>query len=492
MGKIIMITSNSIDGLPAILKQGESQTVEFKENFQEEALQTVGAFANTHGGTLLIGVNDAGIPTGVTVGKATLREMADKIAACTEPRVVPDLQVATLQRRTIIVIQVPEYPIKPVAVRGRCYRRVGDSNRQLSPSAIAEMHMASTGTSWDARPLTDRAIKDLDLARVRRYMMLATNVGRRNFVRGDRPRDVLEKLELVRDGHPTWAAVLLFGKLPQSPLTQATVHCGRFRTEIDIDDDRMIEGSIIDQIDETMDFIKKHINVRFVITGKPQRDQIWDYPLEALREAVVNAICHRDYSATADIQIKVFDDHVRIWSPGLLPYGVTLEDLYRRTHASKPRNKLIAQVFYDLEIIERYGSGIQRILDACAAAGLPEPTFGESTGGLVVIFRKAAKTTGRQQLKQPESQPESSTRAVPVQYQSLEERVLALLRQEPLPASIISRQLGQKRVSGQLKIVLNKLLSDTFVEFTIPDKPNSRLQKYRLTAKGQAILQRKK
>jgi ATP-dependent DNA helicase RecG len=476
--------------LSNILKQGESQTVEFKETFQEESLQTIGAFANTHGGTLLIGVNDSGVPIGVTVGKATLREMADKIAACTEPRVVPDLQVASLQRRTIIAIQVPEYPIKPVAVRGRCYRRVGDSNRQLSPSAIAEMHMASTGTSWDARPLIDGTIKDLDLARVRRYMMLATNVGRRNFVRGDRPQDVLEKLELVRDGRPTWAAVLLFGKHPQSPLTQATVHCGRFHTEIDITDDRLIEGSIIDQIEETMDFLKKHINVRFVITGKPQRDQIWDYPLEALREAVVNAICHRDYGDTADIQIKVFDDHVRIWSPGLLPYGVTFEELYRRTHASKPRNKLIAQVFYDLEIIERYGSGIQRMLDACAAAGLPEPTFGESTGGLLITFRKAVKTAG-QLTKQPQGMKVESGVESRVEsgVESLTEKAVRLLVSGPKLKSEIAQGLGKPKVSGQIHRLVTRLLADSLVERTIPEKPNSRLQKYRLTTKSKTQLQ---
>ncbi|MEI6217873.1 MAG: ATP-binding protein [bacterium] len=113
-----------MSGLTTILKHGESETVEFKESFQEEALQTIGAFVNTDGGTLLIGVNDSGVPTGTTVGRTTLREIADRIIACTEPRVVPDLRVATVQGRTIISIQVPEYPIKPVAVRGRCYCRV--------------------------------------------------------------------------------------------------------------------------------------------------------------------------------------------------------------------------------------------------------------------------------------------------------------------------------------------------------------------------------
>ena len=475
-----------MSGLTTILKQGESETVEFKETFQEEALHAVGAFANTRGGTIFIGVKDTGEPIGIEVGKATIREIIDKIASCTEPRVVPDVQVATVQGRTIITIQVPEYPVKPVAVRGRCYRRVGDSNRQMSPVAIAEMHMASTGTSWDTRTLPDKTIRDLDLARVRRYMSLATSIGRRSFETGSKPREVVEKLELVRDGHPTWAAILLFGKNPQSPMTQATVHCGRFRTDIDITDDRLIAGSIIDQIEETMDFLKKHINVRFVITGKPRRDQIWDYPLQALREAVVNAVCHRDYGDNADIQIKVFDDHIRIWNPGFLPYGVTIEDLYRRTHTSKPRNRLIAQTFYDLEIIERYGSGIQRMLDACVVAGLPKPTLEDSMGGFMITFRKAANTAGTKASHLPASEMElaAGTKSGLSRDQV---KILHKCRTDCAISELMTLAGRANRTKFRDQ-VMKPLLVAGLMEMTVPDKPNSRLQKYRLTAKGQAVI----
>jgi ATP-dependent DNA helicase RecG len=467
--------------LKRLLADGESDTVEFKESLQEEALHTVGAFANTRGGTILLGVNDSGVPVGTTVGKSTLREITDRIASCTDPRVVPDVQAVTLKGRTVIAIHVPEYPIKPVAVRGRCYRRVGDSNRLMSPHAVAEMHNASTGTSWDARALPNKAIKDLNLARVRRYMTLATTVGRRSFT-GAKPREVIQKLELVLDGHPTWASILLFGKRPQSPLTQATVHCGRFRTETDIVDDRLIEGSIVDQIEETMDFLKKHINVRFVITGKPQRDQIWDYPLQALREAVVNAICHRDYGDNADIQIKVFDDHIRIWNPGFLPYGVTIEDLYRRTHASKPRNKLIAQVFYDLEIIERYGSGIQRMLDACRAAQIPEPTFEESTGGFLITFRKAVGQVPRQ-VTTPVTAPVGAPVTAPVR------RLLSLLSSRGAASNAeILQAFGLKSRRRMREAYITPALHAALIERTIPGKPQSRLQRYRLAEKGRAWL----
>ena len=216
-------------------------------------------------------------------------------------------------------------------------------------------------------------------------MDLASNIGRRNFPKGSKPQEVLEKLELMRDGYPTWAAVLLFGKSPQSPLGQATVHCGRFRTEIDITDNRMIEGPIISQIDETMDFLKKHTNVRFVITGKPRRDEIWDYPLEALRESVVNAICHRDYGNTTDIQIKVFDDSID----------------------SGPSRDQV------------------RILGKC------------KKDSAISELMKLADRTNRTKFRDQ---------------------------------------------------IVNPLLQMGLLEMTIPEKPNSRLQKYRLTAKGKAAI----
>ena len=109
----------------------------------------------------------------------------------------------------------------------------------------------------------------------------------------------------------------------------------------------MIEGTIMEQVDEAMDFIRKNINVRFVMTGKPEREQIWEYPLEALREAVINAVCHRDYTAPSNTEVRIYDDRLIVWSPGGLPFGITIEDLYK-SHSSVLRNKGIGEVFYDI------------------------------------------------------------------------------------------------------------------------------------------------
>jgi len=471
-----------------LIKQGEGIDVEFKQSFQEETLQTIGAFANTCGGTILIGVNDNGVIVGTTVGKSTIREIQDKIVSCTDPRVIPEVETAVVKSHTIIVLRVSEYPVKPVSVKGRCYRRVGECNRQMVPVEIAEMHMGSTGASWDARVLEDRTIKDVNLSLVRHYVALARNIGRRNFPKGAKPADIMKKMELIRDGHPTWAAVLLFGKRPQSSFIQATVHCGRFRTAIDITDDRLIVGSIIDQIDETMDFLKKHINVRFVITGKPRRDEIWDYPLEALREAVVNAVCHRDYGSPADIQIKIFDDRIRIWNPGFLLHGLTVESLYQPTHASKLRNKLIAQVFYDLEIIERYGSGIQRILDFCQSAGLPAPTIEECTGGFLITFFKA-KASGRLEGHEKGKVTTQSPTQSATQSSDPVVRLLNVLRANAYSSGKLRVELGIKHKPTFRKNYLHPALDGKLIEMTIPGKPNSRLQQYQLTAKGKKFLQ---
>jgi ATP-dependent DNA helicase RecG len=153
-------------------------------------------------------------------------------------------------------------------------------------------------------------------------------------------------------------------------------------------DNQMIAGTAIELVDRIMEFIRKNTNVRLVVTEKPTHDQVWDYPLDALREAVTNAICHRDYRDRTEIQLKIHDDRLTIWNPGGLLLGMTIDELYNPNHSSVLRNQLIGQVFHDVEMIERYGGGIHKILDACEVAGVPLPTFEERFGGFLVTFYK--------------------------------------------------------------------------------------------------------
>jgi len=251
---------------------------------------------------------------------------------------------------------------------------------------IAEMHFQSTGMSWDRLPVTNAPIGEIDLEKVKQYIESAKDARRRKISGGEKPLQVLEKLELIKDGKPTWAAILLFHNHPQRFLSQAMIHCGKFKEETMAIDDRMIEGAIIEQIEEAMDFIRKNINVRFVMTGKPAREEVWDYPLEALREAVINAICHRDYTVPSNTEVRIYDDELIVWNPGGLPLGLTVEDLYK-PHPSILRNKGIGGIFYDMGLVEQWGSGIDKMRRACSKAGIPDPKF-EVNQGFRVIFRK--------------------------------------------------------------------------------------------------------
>ena len=369
-----------------LIKKGESETLEFKENFDREAVKTAGAFANTKGGLILIGVSDKGSPKGIQASAKTQRDWVNQIAQSTEPRLIADIELAELDHKPIFILRIKEFPLKPISVKGRCFRRVGTSNRLMSPREIAEMHLHSTDMSWDKFPARDATLADIDSEKVKKYVRRANASGRRKISEDENPLEVLKKLELIKEGKPSWAAILLFRKEDRALLSQAAIHCGRFKEKTIVIDDRMIEGTIIEQIEEAMDFIRKNINVKFVMTGKPAREQIWDYPLDALREAVINAVCHRDYTIPSNVEVRIYDDKLIVWSPGGLPLGLSLEDLYK-PHSSFLRNKGIGAVFYDIELIEQWGSGIDKMRNACLQAGLPEPQF-EERQGFRVIFRK--------------------------------------------------------------------------------------------------------
>jgi ATP-dependent DNA helicase RecG len=372
--------------LRKLIKSGESETVELKASFNKEILETSGAFANTKGGVILIGISDRGEIRGIQIGKETLRDWANQISQSTEPRIIPEIEIGTIDGKNVAVIRIKEFPIKPVSVKGRCFRRVGNSNRVVQTHEIVEMHLQSTGMSWDRLPVTNALIDEIDLEKVKQYIESARDAGRRKISGGEKPLQILEKLEVIKDGKVTWAAILLFYKHPQRFLSQAVIHCGKFKEETIVVDDRMIEGTVIEQIEEALNFIRKNINVKFVMTGKPARQEVWDYPLEALREAVINAICHRDYTVPSNTEVRIYDDELIVWNPGGLPLGLTVEDLFK-PHPSVLRNKGIGGVFYDMGLIEQWGSGIEKMRKACEKAGIPEPKF-EEHQGFRVIFRK--------------------------------------------------------------------------------------------------------
>jgi len=371
--------------LNRLLAEGESQTTEFKESLDREALETVTAFANTKGGTLLIGVHDDGTVRGITLGKETLREWANHIAQATHLH--PQIGSLSYEGKTIAIVEVPESPLKPVPCRGRYFKRVGKSNRQMTDDDLTRAVLDKVGKTWDEVVEPRATLDDLDPEQLRRFRILCNQKGRRPIPPDEDDATVLEKLGLLHEGQLLRSAVLLFGKEPQRFYPSALVKIGRFRSPTFIVDDREVYGTLFDQVNGIIGYFRGHLQTRFEFRGEPAREVIWEYPLEALREAIINAICHRDYLDTGHTQVRWCDDHLVFLNPGGLPPPLRLEDL-KRPHRSVPRNRKVAEMFFYAGWIEQWGRGIQKMLDECAAAGLPEPDFEESQGALWLMFRK--------------------------------------------------------------------------------------------------------
>ena len=155
----------------------ESDTVEFKESFDREVVVTAGAFANTKGGTIFIGITDRGNVIGTLIGTESFKEWANTISQSTEPRLIPEIEELSREGKPVVAIHIKENPLKPVSVRGRCYRRIGSSNRAMQPHEIAELHLQSIGSSWDLTPAPKTTVADLDLAQVTDYIKKANETG---------------------------------------------------------------------------------------------------------------------------------------------------------------------------------------------------------------------------------------------------------------------------------------------------------------------------
>ena len=367
------------EGIESIIAKHEMQRIELKESFDVECIETACAFANAHGGLIFIGVTDCGEPSKNQLRRESLRDYENRISTATEPSVAVDAEKVEFRGREIVVLRVMENPLKPVAFKGRCFIRRGSVNHQMTPVEIAECHLKITGGSMDAAYVPRVTREDIDEDAVRRYMAKAVAERRRNFVPGEKPWDVLKKLDLVRsETEITRAAYLLFAKDPQRGFSQAVIHAGAFKADGAVIYDTLdVRGNIQDQIERTLEFVQKNIRCAIVVTGKAAHDRYWEYPLEAIRETLANAICHRDYGLPFKIEVKVFENRVVVSSPGPLPFGICLEDLDKVDCPSRPRNKLIAQVLYDMHVIENYGSGFRRIREECDKNGNPYPVCEE-------------------------------------------------------------------------------------------------------------------
>ena len=422
--------------LQALIKGGETVTTEFKLNapWQAEMAQRLCGFANSAlGGILVLGVEDKSWEIkGVRDTAAAIDEIIKGAAFANPPipLVEGDPQIVELEGKNVIIARVPPNSGILYQSGGVYWIRRGTMTRPMTTEQVAEYLNRQGLISWERQVHPMATLDHLDMKQVESYLnQLIVTAGKPS-----RASDTLELLTLLgcvhrqvdqqtgeRQLRPTNAGLLLFGYAPRFFFSQAEIVCTYYRDRSGIrryDDRRIISGTITDQIDQAFSFLKLYTPIGAHIEGFSRIDEP-TLPLEALREAVVNAVVHRDYSIEGEaIRIFYYADRIEIHNPGLLMPGLSLEELQKGRSRSKPRNPIIASILRDMpgNYMERVGTGIPFLINQMRSLGLPEPEF-HQTGEFVLTFwynpAEPYTNSARDQVTQSEQPAPKQTLPLP-------------------------------------------------------------------------------
>ena len=387
----------SLEQLKSWVAQGESEVLEFKETTgqRSEACRTLCAMLNHRGGRVVFGVNKQGKIVGQQVTDKTVEDVVQELRQHIDPPVFPVFErIDVSEGRQVLLVTVDRGDQRPYSYREKCYRRVGTTTLEMDRLAAGRMVLEQNhGTSrWENEPATGWKVTDLDTAEIGRTLEESIRRGRIGDPGTRDPSEILRGFGLMKDGQVIRAAVVLFGRadrlLPDFP--QCRLRVARFRgvDKSEFLDNRQFHGHAFDLLIRAERFLRDSLPVAGrVVPNLFERADDPLYPPEALREALANAICHRDYApGGSSVGLAVFDDRLEITSSGLLHFGLTVEDLYRE-HDSMPWNPIMASVFFKRGIIETWGRGTLKMAELAQKAALPRPEIEESSGSIVVRFR---------------------------------------------------------------------------------------------------------
>lgn len=468
-----------------ILIQPESKTLEFKQDLSspKPIMKTLIAFANTAGGRLVIGITDDKRLMGVNNPLDEEEKLSNMIADSISPRLVPNIELLTLEEKTFLVVEVflsnsrPHW-LKSEGIEQGCYVRLGSSNRQADQALVAELRRSVEGIAFDEMPMPELSINDLDIDAAQQAFVDIRQLNKQSLL----------TLKLLTNHQnkqvPTKGGILLFGKQRTRYFSDAWIQCGRFlgTQKLDIFDHIDIDAPLPQAVDEVMLFLKKHA-FRGADLSEVRRKDVWSIPLGILREVVINAIVHSDYSQRgAPIRVTFLDDRIEVESMGILLPGLTIEEMKQGT--SRIRNHVIARVFRELNLIEQWGTGVRRIFNEAQELHLPEPKI-EEIGMRVrftIYLAQSHSVTSIDDKIQSGIGVESGAESGVESEMAL--KIMEILKAGPLSKSEIAKALGKAKPTRYLNDLMKKLIQHNQVEYTIPDKPNSRLQKYCLVSKG--------
>lgn len=382
--------------LRQILAGGESEQVEFVAGVGREAHieEAACAFLNARGGIILAGVGEGGRVIGVDAAARKVEQLRGRLAEAIAPPASLSVTVGGLDERSLIVIDVPQGLEKPYVCSGKIMVRRGASIGPASANDIASLisQRAIGEGRWERLPALGIELGDLDSALVKQVATRIRQTRGHDLDSTDDPERILTRLNLVRSGQFTNAAVILFGKSPADSYPQTRVRAARFRgdSRSSFIDNRVFEGNLFSLIEALMSFLNVHV----AISSDFGPDQLYRldrpaYPWPAVREAIVNALVHRDYSAfDGGMSLAIYDRRIEFWNSGHLPDEMTVEDL-RTAHPSRPTNPDIAQVCFLYGLMERWGIGTQKIIRTCEENGLPQPEWKVDKNGLTLTMRLA-------------------------------------------------------------------------------------------------------
>ena len=365
----------------------ESEILEFKETTGElkEAVISMSSILNKHGkGELYFGIKNDGTVKGQQIGSNTLRDVSKAISDNLKPQVFPVINAITIEDKRCIRLEF-EGNDPPYFAYDRVYIRVADEDKKLSPSELEEFYRRKIEqvSNWDSSP-ADIAPSDIDEDVLKKYIGKANAVGRLDYEYSTK-EDVLTKLGLLTASGISNAAEVMFGKAPRLEEQMAI-----FATEekLTFNDIANVKGRIIDLVDAAEKYIRNNMHFRVVIDGtQMERKEIPEVPIVAIREALYNSWCHRAFRVPQNNEVAIFSNRIEIYNPGTFPAGVTPQDFISGSEKSIHRNPLLAQIMYYSKDVERFGTGLKRIADACNEAGIKYEFISGKYGFTVVFYR---------------------------------------------------------------------------------------------------------
>ena len=351
----------------------ENQNIEYKSSWRDEYLKWICGFANAQGGTLYIGKDDKGNKAGVKDSKKLMEDLPNKIT--TILGIVADVNLHETPLGEYIEIVVEAQP-NPVNYKGEYHYRSGSTKQELKGAALDKFLLKKQGRRWDSVPVPNVTLADLKPETFdffRKRGVKSKRLDEDSLT--DSNELLLENLQLTENNYLKRAAVLLFHPKPEKFVTGAFIKIGYFETDSDLVFQDEVRGNLFEQVEKTLELLfTKYIKAIISYEGK-FRVENYEYPYDAVREAIHNAVAHKDYTGATPVQISVYKDKIMIWNFGQLPENWTMEKLSKSKHPSMPFNPDIANAFFRIGYIETWGRGFSKMTTQCLSIGLPEPLY---------------------------------------------------------------------------------------------------------------------